>query len=110
MSNGEFCQAKSTPLPDGNQDYDADSCDGVYDVFKCIRGDYTVTEGACRTDNDEDDDVFACDARIRDLSACKAKCNTLSECGAVSWDGSICCGLSKKATTTKETAWKCYSK
>merc|ERR1712080_118950 len=74
--------------------------------------DYNVTEGACRTGDDEYKmDGFPCEAgTMKNLAQCKRKCNSLEKCRAVSWNGYICCGVTEKKTTTKETAWQCFSK
>ena len=42
MSIDELCEADAT-LPDGNQNYDVNNCDGATsafdnDVFKCVKG------------------------------------------------------------------------
>ena len=70
---------------------------------------YNVTQGACRNQNGKYNDIFSA---LLTLDNCKIKCGNTVGCGAVSYNEVTldCYGTSMVATTTRESAWKCYSK
>ncbi len=76
------------------------------------------TRGLCRNEHNEFDDVFTIErppfsSKRITLSECKNKCDSLIECGAVSCEPTgcnTCYGTSRKASTTLEGNWVCYSK
>jgi hypothetical protein len=80
---------------------------------------YVETRGLCRNEHNQFDDIFTIKRdlinngkRIK-LSECKNKCDSLDGCKAVSCEPTgcnTCYGTSRKASTTLEGDWVCYSK
>ena len=71
---------------------------------------YKVAQGACRNENNKYSDIFTSTSVT--LAQCQSKCSDMVGCNAVSYQesGGSCYGTSRKASTTSESAWKCYYK
>ena len=76
------------------------------------------TRGLCRNEHNQFNDIFTIErspfsSKRITLSECKTKCDSLDGCRAVSCEPTgcnTCYGTSRKASTTLEGDWVCYSK